>query len=425
MDSLQTASTSGAQKLDALQTVDPEIYAAIHAETERQQEGLELIPSENYVSAAVLNAMGSVLTNKYSEGYPGKRYYGGNELVDQVERIARERAKALFGAEHANMQPYSGSPANHAVYYGLLEPGDTVMGLALPDGGHLTHGWKVNFSGRYYNAVQYGANPETGVIDMDQVAELAREHKPRMIIAGLTAYPRQLDFNRFAEIAEEVGAYLLADIAHISGLVATGLHPDPVPIADAVTMTTHKLLRGPRGALILSKKAHAKAIDRGVFPALQGGPHNHTTAATAVALHEAARPDFKSYCQQVITNAKTLAEGLQSRGLSIVTGGTDNHMLLVDLTATGVTGKQAQVALDQANLTLNANMVPGDQRSAFDPSGVRLGTPAITTRGLKEAEMHLLANWIADVVEHIDDEATLERVRGEVADLCQQYPLWY
>ncbi len=409
----------------ALEKTDPQIHAALAAEMARQADGVEMIPSENYVSAAVMSAIGSVFTNKYSEGYIYKRYYGGNENVDTVEELAIERAKKLFGADHANVQPYSGSPANLAVYYALLAPGDTVMGLALPDGGHLTHGWKVNFSAHFFKSVQYPVNPETGLIDYDVVAKLAKEHRPRLIWAGATAYPRQFDFAKFAQIAEDVGGRFAADIAHISGLVATGLHPDPVPVADAVTMTTHKMLRGPRGAIILCKERHAKIIDRAVFPGLQGGPHDHVTAALAVCLQEALQPSYKTYCEQVIKNAKALAEALMSRGFTVVTGGTDNHLVLVDLSNKNVPGKVAQQRLDEAAITLNANMVPGDKRSAFDPSGVRMGSPAAATRGFKEAEMKQVAHWIADVVENIDDDKVVARVRGEVKELCGKFPLWY
>jgi glycine hydroxymethyltransferase len=413
------------QDVASIRTVDPEIYDALVAETNRQQTGIEMIPSENYVSQAVLAAIGSVLTNKYSEGYPTRRYYGGNENIDTVETLAIERAKALFKAEHANVQPYSGSPANQAVYYALAAPGDTIMGLALPDGGHLTHGWKVNFSARYYNSVQYPVDPETGVIDYDVVWKLAREHKPKLIWTGATAYPRVFDFDKFAEIAQDVGARFAADIAHIAGLVATGLHPDPVPVADAVSMTSHKMLRGPRGALIVCKQEHAKAIDKAVFPGLQGGPHDHVTAGIAVCLKEASTPEYKTYCQQVIANAKALADTFASRDFIVVSGGTDNHLVLVDLSNKGVPGKVAEKALDKAHITLNANMVPGDKRSAFDPSGVRMGSPAATTRGFKEAEMRQVANWIADVVEHVDDDKVIARVRGEVMELCERLPLWY
>lgn len=416
-----------AEKSISLKERDLRIFNALQDELKRQQDGLEMIPSENYVSRAVMEVMGSVLTNKYSEGYPGKRYYGGNENVDVIEQIAIDRAKALFGAEHANVQPYSGSPANQAVYMGLLETGDTVMGLALPDGGHLTHGWKVSFSGKYYHSVQYPVDPETGYLDYSVIAEMAREVKPRIIWSGHSAYPREIDFSKFAEIASEVGAYHAADIAHISGLVATGLHPDPVPYADVVTMTTHKMLRGPRGALILSKEEHAKAIDRAVFPGLQGGPHNHTTAAIAVALQEDLDPDYRQYCEQVVSNAKALAEGLMSRGFKVVTDGTDNHLILVDLSQSpnDIPGKAAQVALDEANITVNANMVPNDKRTAFNPSGIRLGTPAATTRGLAESDMKLMAGWIADIITYYQDDKVTARVRGEVMELCQRLPLWY
>ena len=421
----QSRAFAPVQNLEPLQATDPVIYEALAEETERQHQGLELIPSENYVSAAVLTAVGSVLTNKYSEGYPGKRYYGGNENVDTIENIAIDRAKVLFKADHANVQPYSGSPANFEVYTALLEPGDTVMGMALPAGGHLTHGWKVSATAKYFKAVQYPVNPETGLIDYDEVAKLAKEHKPKLIWAGATAYPRQFDFAQFGQIAKDVGAYFAADIAHISGLVATGLHPDPVPYADAVTMTTHKMLRGPRGAMILCKANHAKAIDRAVFPGLQGGPHDHVTAAIAVCLHEASQPSYVDYCKQVIKNAQALGDELMHLGYDVVSGGTDNHLLLVDLSKQGVSGKQAQAALDRANITLNANMVPGDKRSAFDPSGVRLGSPAATTRGLMEDDMRQVARWLARVIEHVEDDGVIEQVRGEVMEMCGQYPLWY
>jgi len=415
----------GSAYLEATQATDPEIYEAILAETQRQQQGVELIPSENYASAAVLGAVATVFTNKYSEGYSGKRYYGGNEHVDTVETIAINRAKELFGAEHANVQAYSGSPANLAIYYGLLDPGDTVMGLALPAGGHLTHGWKVNFSANYYNAVQYPVDVETGLINMDVVAELAKEHKPKLIWAGGTAYPRTFDFERFAQIAEDVGACFAADIAHISGLCATGLHPSPIPYADAVMATTHKLLRGPRGAIIMTKEEHAKAIDRAVFPALQGGPHDNVTAAIAVCLKEALTPEYTVYCKQVVANAKAMADQFMSRGFAVVSGGTDVHLMLVDLSVQDVPGKVAQNKLDEAGITTNANMVPGDKRSAFDPSGIRVGTPAATTRGFKEAEIRQVADWICDVVENIEDDGAIQRVKQDVADLCAQYPLWY
>ena len=413
------------QHLDILKNADSLVYDAIMAETARQQDGIEMIPSENYVSEAVMDTIGSVLTNKYSEGYPSKRYYGGNEHIDVIENLARNRAKELFGAEFANVQPYSGSPANLAVYYALAEPGDTILGMSLPDGGHLTHGWKVSFSGRFYNPVQYGVNPETGLLDYDEVARLAKEHKPKLIWAGSSAYAREIDFNKFAQIAEDVGAHLCSDIAHISGLVATGLHSDPVPVSAAVTMTTHKMLRGPRGAMILCKKTHSKAVNKAIFPALQGGPHNQTTAGIAVCLGEALQPEYKAYCEQVISNAKVLAEVLMERGLKVATGGTDNHIVLVDLTATGVTGKEAQVALDHANITTNANTVPGETRSAFNPSGIRLGTSAATTRGLGNDEMKLIGGWFADVVEGAEDESVISRVKSEVVEMCGRFPLWY
>jgi len=414
------------QDLSALKETDPEIYRALCAEMDRQQHGIEMIPSENYASKAVVSALGSALTNKYSEGYATKRYYGGNEHIDTIEQLAIDRAKALFKAEHANVQPYSGSPANLAVYYALANPGDTTMGMTLSDGGHLTHGGKVSFSGHWFNAVGYPVDPVTCRIDYDVVARLAREHKPKLIWAGASAYPRLIDFAKFAEIAQEVGARFAADIAHISGLVATGLHPDPVPYADAVTMTTHKMLRGPRGAIILCKAEHAKAIDKAVFPGLQGGPHDHVTAATAVALHEDARPEFKTYCEQVIKNAQALAETLMSRGVKVVSGGTDNHLVLADLmTSKNVPGKVATAALDRAHITVNANMVPGDPRKPMDPSGVRMGSPAATTRGFKEAEMKQIGHWMADVVEHVEDDAVIERVSNEVQELCGRFPLWY
>jgi len=414
------------QDLSAIKESDPEIYAALCAEMDRQQHGIEMIPSENYVSKAVISAIGSVLTNKYSEGYAKKRYYGGNENIDTIEQLAIERAKALFHSEHANVQPYSGSPANLAVYYALAAPGDTVMGLALPDGGHLTHGGKVNFSAHWFNAVGYPVDPVSCRIDYDVVWQMAKEHKPKLIWAGATAYPREIDFAKFAQIAQDVGARFAADISHISGLVATGLHPDPVPYADVVTTTTHKMLRGPRGAMILPKAEHAKAVDKAVFPGLQGGPHDHVTAAIAVALHEAAQPSFKTYCEQVIKNAQALAETLMSRGITVVSGGTDNHLVLADvMSSKNVPGKVAQAALDRAHITLNANMVPGDKRTAMDPSGVRMGSPAATTRGFKEAEIRQVGNWIADVIEHVEDDAAIERVSKDVEALCGKFPLWY
>ncbi len=408
-----------ARPIDA---VDPEIAALIRAEAARQRSCLRLIASENYASAAVLAATGSCLTNKYSEGYPGRRYYGGQGVVDQVERIARDRACALFGADHANVQPYSGSPANLAAYLALLQPGDLMLSMSLPHGGHLTHGWKVTASGTYYRAVQYGVRRADGRIDFDQVAALAREHRPKLIVCGASAYPRIIDFDRFAEIAREVGAYLLCDIAHIAGLVAGGVHPSPVPVADVVSTTTHKTLRGPRGGMLLCKEAHAKAIDRAVFPGLQGGPHDHTTAAIAVALAEAATPAFRAYAQAVVDNAKALAEGLSAHGFDLVSGGTDNHLLLIDLTNKGISGKQAAAALEAAGIVCNANSVPFDPRKPFDPSGVRLGAAAVTSRGLGVGEMRLLADWIAALVAAPDDTAVRDRVAAGVAELTAQHP---
>jgi glycine hydroxymethyltransferase len=369
-----------------------------------------------------LEATGTILTNKYSEGYPGKRYYEGQDFIDPIESIARERAKRLFGADHANVQPYSGSPANLAIYYALLEPGDKVMGMSLPHGGHLTHGWRVNFSARYYRAVQYTVDPVTHRIDYDQVRELARQERPKLIFSGATAYPREFDFKAFGEIAQEVGARFVADIAHVSGLIVAGVHQSPVPYADAVMTTTHKTLRGPRGAMIMCKAEHAEAIDRAVFPALQGGPHNHTTAAIAVALHEAASPEFKAYGQQIVHNAKALAAALLGHGFSLVSGGTDNHLILIDMTGKGVTGKQASRALARAGIETNANTIPYDPRRPFDPSGVRIGTPAVTSRGMREPEMQRIAEWIDRVVNNVQDEALQAKVRDQVRDFCRGFP---
>jgi glycine hydroxymethyltransferase len=405
-----------------LERTDPEIARLIQQEETRQFESIRLIPSENYVSHAVLEATGTILTNKYSEGYPGKRYYEGQDFIDPIESIARERAKRLFGADHANVQPYSGSPANLAIYYALLEPGDKVMGMSLPHGGHLTHGWRVNFSARYYRAVQYTVDPVTHRIDYDQVRELARQERPKLIFSGATAYPREFDFKAFGEIAQEVGARFVADIAHVSGLIVAGVHQSPVPYADAVMTTTHKTLRGPRGAMIMCKAEHAEAIDRAVFPALQGGPHNHTTAAIAVALHEAASPEFKAYGQQIVHNAKALAAALLGHGFSLVSGGTDNHLILIDMTGKGVTGKQASRALARAGIETNANTIPYDPRRPFDPSGVRIGTPAVTSRGMREPEMQRIAEWIDRVVNNVQDEALQAKVRDQVRDFCRGFP---
>jgi glycine hydroxymethyltransferase len=405
-----------------LERTDPEIARLIQQEEARQFESIRLIPSENYVSHAVLEATGSILTNKYSEGYPGRRYYEGQEFIDPIESIARERAKRLFGVDHANVQPYSGSPANLAIYYALLEPGDKVMGMSLPHGGHLTHGWRVNFSARYYQAVQYTVDPATHRIDYDQVRELARQEQPKLIFSGATAYPREFDFKAFGDIAKEVGARFVADIAHISGLIVAGVHQSPVPYADAVMTTTHKTLRGPRGAMIMCKAEHADAIDRAVFPALQGGPHNHTTAAIAVVLQEASTSEFKAYGQQIVRNAKALAEALLSDGFTLISGGTDNHLILIDMTSKGVTGKQASRALARAGIETNANTIPYDPRRPFDPSGVRIGTPAVTSRGMKEPEMQRIASWINQVVSDVKDETLHTKIHEEVREFCRLFP---
>jgi glycine hydroxymethyltransferase len=404
---------------------DPEIAGLIHDEARRQADKFRLIPSENYVSLAVLEACGTVLTNKYSEGYPGRRYYEGQQLIDPIETIAVERAKALFGVDHANVQPYSGSPANLAAYLAFASPGDTVMGLALPMGGHLTHGASVAVGGKWFNSVQYGVRRDTGRVDMDQVRDLAVAERPKIIFCGGTALPRTVDFPAFAEIAAEVDAVLVADIAHIAGLIAGGAHPSPVGFAPVITTTTHKTLRGPRGAMIMTDAAHATPIDKAVFPGLQGGPHNHTTAGIAVALHEAARPSFRGYAAQVVANAKALADALQARGYDLISGGTDNHLLLVDLTSKGIAGKPAAKALDRAGMELNFNTVPFDQRKPFDPSGIRLGTPAITTRGLTEQHMPALANWMDEAITAAikDDDAALVTIAAEVRDLLSAFPI--
>ena len=404
---------------------DPEVAGLIADEIERQSSTICLIPSENYVSRAVLETMGSVFTNKYSEGYAGRRYYEGQQVVDRLEPLAVERAKRLFRVEHANVQPYSGSPANLAVYLAFCEPGDTVMGMALPMGGHLTHGWGVSVTGKWFRAVQYGVRRDTGMVDLDEVRELARKERPKLLFCGGTAIPRTIDFAGFAEIAREVDAILVADIAHVAGLIVGGAHPSPVGHAEVLSTTTHKTLRGPRGAMLMSNEDHATALDRAVFPGLQGGPHNHTTAAIAVALAEAQQPEFFEYAQRVVENAKALAAGLLERGFDLVSGGTDNHLLLVDLTSKGVTGKVAAQALDRARITLNYNTVPYDPRKPFDPSGIRLGTPAATTRGMTEAEMEAIARWIDEGVEAAgrEDESTIERIAGEVRELCASFPI--
>lgn len=406
-----------------LQKTDPATYEALLNEQKRQTEGMELIPSENYVSEAVLETMGSIFTNKYSEGYPGKRYYGGQENIDTIENLAIDRAKQLFDAEHVNVQPYSGSPANTAVYFALLDYGDTIMGMKLDHGGHITHGLPISFSGRSYNVIPYGVDKETGYIDMNEVRDLALKHKPKLMIAGFSAYSRNVDWKAFKEIADEIGAYTMADIAHIAGLIAGQALENPVPIFDVVTTTTHKTLRGPRGAMIMCKESFAKDINRAVFPGLQGGPHDHMVAAKAVAFKEALDPSFKEYARQIITNAQTLADALIGYGFDIISGGTDNHLMLIDLTNKKVTGKEAQHALDVARITCNKNTVPFETRSPFDPSGIRLGTPAITTRGMKEPEMKKIAGWINDTIEHIHDEEKLTAIGNEVKELCLTFPV--
>ena len=404
---------------------DPEIADLIEAEARREYEKIRLIPSENYASVAVLEATGSVLNNKYSEGYPGRRYYEGQQFIDPIETIARDRAKALFGVDHANVQPYSGSPANLAVFLAFLQPGDTVMGMALPMGGHLTHGWSVSATGKWFHSVQYGVRADTSRLDQDQVWDLARRERPKVIFCGGTAIPWIIDFPFFAEVAAEVGAILVADIAHIAGLIAGGVHPSPVGYAPVITTTTHKTLRGPRGAMIMSTAEYASPLDKAVFPGLQGGPHNHTTAGIAVALHEAAQPAFRSYAQQVVANAKALAAALLERGYDLMSGGTENHLILMDLTSKGIAGKPAAKALDRAGIELNYNTVPFDPRKPFDPSGVRLGTPAITTRGLLEEHMPQIAAWMDEAITAAlkDDEPAIERIAGEVRDLLAGFPM--
>jgi glycine hydroxymethyltransferase len=405
---------------------DPELKAAIDAERRRQEDHIELIASENYASPRVLEAQGSVLTNKYAEGYPGKRYYGGCEHVDVAEALAIERAKKLFGAAYANVQPHSGSQANAAAYLALINPGDTILGMSLDHGGHLTHGAKVNFSGKLFNAVQYGLDPATGEIDYAQVERLAHEHKPKLIIAGFSAYSRVIDWNRFRKIADDVGALFLVDMAHIAGLVAAGLYPNPVPIADVVTTTTHKTLRGPRGGLILARANEAieKKLNSLVFPGTQGGPLMHVIAAKAVALLEALQPEFKDYQKQVVANARAMANALIERGYKIVSGGTDNHLFLVDLIGRDITGKEADAALGRAHITVNKNAVPNDPRPPFVTSGLRIGTPAATTRGFKEAEVIQLANWIADILDANGSDAAVEKARGQVEELCRKFPVY-
>ncbi len=417
MDALKTM---GAE----LSTADPVLHDLIVEEVDRQEDQLEMIASENFVSRAVLQAMGSVLTNKYAEGYPGKRYYGGCEVVDAVERLAQDRVLRLFEAEHANVQPHSGSQANMATYFALLEPGGTILGMNLSEGGHLTHGSPVNFSGRLYNVVAYGVREDDHRIDYDRLREQAHEVRPGIILAGASAYPRMIDFEAFGAIAREVEAHLVVDMAHIAGLIATGHHPNPVPHADAVTSTTHKTLRGPRGGLILCREEYAKDINKQIFPGIQGGPLMHVIAAKAVSFGEALQPEFAGYSARVIENAKALAEGLLERGFRLVSGGTDNHLLLVDLTNRDITGKDAEQALERAGITVNKNTVPGEQRSPFVTSGIRIGTPALTTRGLGVEEMRVIAGFIEEALAARGDEKVEARVRGAVRELCQRFPLY-
>ena len=407
-----------------LKAVDREIFDAIEMEKQRQQSNLEMIASENHTSVAVMEAMGSVMTNKYAEGYPAHRYYGGCQYVDIAESLAIERAKKLFGAEHANVQPHSGAQANMAVYFALLEPGDTVMGMDLSNGGHLTHGSPVNASGRLYHFVSYGVNSETQLIDYDEVRALALKHKPKMIVAGASAYPRIIDFKRFSEIAREVGAYLFVDMAHIAGLVAAGFHPSPVPYADVVTTTTHKTLRGPRGGLILCREKYAKAIDKAVFPGMQGGPLMHVIAAKAVALKEALQPGFKAYAEQIVKNCHALSNELVKTGFNLVSGGSDNHLILIDVRNKGLTGKAAEKVLDTVHITVNKNTVPNETESPFVTSGIRLGTAALTTRGMKEEEMRVIAQVMADALSNPDDEAVIADCNKRIAALCKAFPLY-
>ncbi len=410
--------------MSVLKTVDPEIYEVIRRETERQAYGLELIPSENFVSDAVLEATGSVLTNKYAEGYPGKRYYGGCEFVDQAESLAIERAKKIFGADHVNVQPHSGSQANMAVYMSVLEPGDTMLGMNLSHGGHLTHGSPVNFSGKLYKVVPYGVRGDTETIDFDQVRALAIEHRPKLIVIGASAYPRSIDFAAFRKIADEVGTMLMADIAHIAGLVAVGLHPNPIPHCEFVTTTTHKTLRGPRAGLIMCRGDMAKKLNSAIFPGIQGGPLMHVIAAKAVALKEAMAPEFKDYQAQIVRNAQAMAGAIARRGFRLVSGGTDNHLFLVNLKDTPLTGKDAQEALDRVGITVNKNTVPFETRSPFVTSGIRAGTPAITTRGMKEREMERIGGLIADILDAPADAVVGKRVAGSVLEICEEFPLY-
>ena len=407
-----------------LNDFDPEIAASIRKETERQEYSLEFIASENFVSERVLEAQGSLMTNKYAEGYPGKRYYGGCEFVDQAEQLAIDRACQLFGAEHANVQPHSGSQANMAAYFAECEPGDTILGMNLAHGGHLTHGSPVNFSGKLFNVVAYGVDKDTGRINYEEVAELAREHQPKMIVVGASAYPRIIDFEAFRKVADEVGAKVMVDMAHIAGLVAAGEHPNPVPFAEYVTSTTHKTLRGPRGGLILCGEEQAKKLNSNIFPGIQGGPLMHVIAAKVVAFKEALQPEFKSYAQQVVKNAKTLAQTLVDCGFKLVSGGTDNHLMLLDFTGSELTGKEAEATLEEAGITVNKNAVPFDTRSPFVTSGIRIGTPATTTRGLREDEMKQIGEWIARALDNVGNEKELADIRNRVRELCTSFPLY-
>lgn len=407
----------------ALEQTDPQVYELIKGEEARQAGSIRLIPSENYVSKAVMEATGSCLTNKYAEGYPTKRYYEGQQFTDQIELLACQRAMELFGAEGANVQPHSGSEANLAAYGALAEPGETIMGLALPHGGHLTHGWKVSYTGKFFKSVQYELDPSTGRLDYDRIEKLAREHRPKILISGSSAYPREIDFAQFDRIAKAVGAYHLCDMAHIAGLVAGGVHKSPIPYADVVTTTTHKTLRGPRGGVILFKQQYASAVNKSVFPGLQGGPHMHTISAIAVALKEASMPSFKTYAQQIVKNARRLAERLMEYGFNLVSGGTDNHLILIDLRNKKLTGKPLAKALDRAHIECNYNSVPGDTAPPFNPSGLRLGTPATTTRGMKEEQMDQVALWIRTVAENLENESVIEQVGRQVQDLCRQFPV--
>lgn len=412
-----------AQTDNTLKSIDSEVFNLVRSEESYQRSTIRLIASENYTSRAVLEACGTVFQNKYSEGYPGARFYQGQINCDALERLAIDRAKALFGAEHANVQPYSGSPANLAVYLAFAKPGDTILGLNLSHGGHLTHGSKASVTGKWFNAVHYNLNPDTGLLDYDEIRRLALEHRPKLLIAGHSAYPRQLDFAKFREIADESGAVLFVDMAHFAGLVAGGAHPNPVPFADVVTTTTHKTLRGPRGAMILCKEVHAKAIDKAVFPGLQGGPHNSTTGGIAVALKEAATPAFKEYAHAVVANAKALAAELSAKGFKLVSGGTDNHLILIDLTNKGITGKEMAIALEAAGIVLNYNTVPGETRPAFDPSGIRLGTPSVTSRGFGVGEMKRIAEWMDAVASDAKNTDKLASIARDVATLCSGFPV--